>query len=50
MDMGSSVSQNHARNIWLESEEYGLFRPDLLNAFMKVNKQLSEKTKLVGDK
>lgn len=32
------ITQGEDETIWLESEEYGLFKPDFLQAFMKLEK------------
>ena len=35
-DANIKTVQEADKTVWLESEEYGLFRPDFLQAFMKL--------------
>ena len=35
-DANIMLTSGDDKTIWLESEEYGLFRPDFLQAFMKL--------------
>lgn len=37
-DANIMMTSGDDKTIWLESEEYGLFRPDFLQAFMKLKK------------
>lgn len=37
-DADIMMTSGDDKTIWLESEEYGLFRPDFLQAFMKLKK------------
>ena len=35
-DANIMMTSGDDKKVWLESEEYGLFRPDFLQAFMKM--------------